>query len=176
MLWHPIMNQQYVLNWHWKHNMLSMFYFNEQTVDFLGHLSSRHMFCSVVELVSLRLAEGDACSAFSGLSLKLFPVFLWTHMHGRTRMHTLRASTCSNVAMLQACTHFDIHILEQICAAKSTFPQFLWILNLESSCCCPLNGNKWFIAFFPKYDQSVCLNSMAAFIGNIGNTQWEAPS
>lgn len=86
--------------------MLGTFYYNEQRLGGASDVSS-HL---KAQRLNWSLGEGDAWSAFSGLSLKLFPVFLLTHMHGCTRTCTLsEGQRC----LPQACTHFGIHIHEQ---------------------------------------------------------------
>lgn len=104
MLWHPIMNHQNVLKWRWEHRVLGVFYFNEQS---LRYVCSPFVSSSAVELFSLQLAERDAWSAFSGLSLKLFLVFWkWTLVVMLVRAHSGQAYAIMCTAGCQLCLWF----------------------------------------------------------------------
>lgn len=103
ILWHSIMNHQDILIWHWEHLVFGVFIIMNwgsaapQTFQRFPHLG----FSSWIG-PSLRLTKGDAWSAFSGLSLKLFLVF-WKHTYTVTYMHIHIQET--NPTMYAACLH-----------------------------------------------------------------------
>ncbi len=113
MLWHPIMNHQDVLNWHWEHLVLGMFYYNEQeTQKQRRHFSAPpHLRLSGwIDLSETRRGRCLICIFWS--IIKALPGFLEAHMHGHTRAYALRTTcVCSDVGGKHA--HFDVHRREQ---------------------------------------------------------------
>lgn len=94
----------YVYNWHRERLIWGTFHDNERRLRSTSDISSSHL---PAQRLNRPLGEGDACFAFHGLSLKLFPVFClhYTHTRTRTHTHTHRARTCSDVRLKR--THTD---------------------------------------------------------------------